>query len=525
VKVSDDAPFGDSSTISWNLVPIDLDVPALPRLNSPTIIPTIILDTDGDGINDDVDPFPDIPSIEFSDGTTTGQIIDSGDHEFTILDVPEPIGLNINNTCDTECTIPVIIEGCNGGTIIELTSGDSVILTCGSVIIQVISGTVDVEFVADDGTIVTTTLSIGDDVTFEPETVTIVNDGLNPVTVIIDGEEIIVEGDSSVDITPKPKKSGGSNQWPTRPTFGISHETLQGLVVENGFRFNTEQFTLTDNHHTDFAEQSIEIGSVNSFSATVYADKKLKVQEFLFGIPNVGEAHLAELRVEVWYDLNGEIQDVIVVQKSDVIDADTVSVSHEKVKCLSTDEVARCDTTTVSMKFLEPLIDKVMAITATDHQRREQRTFLNEGFDISGESLNPMFAKMIPSTVRYEGLLKVTQLAKYSPYWTSEDERMFEMNSFGSFKQINQSFERFQDTGTAYTRLHSGFGGIIVYEQNRALDIFDATSLVSELPDSFAYIYPETGKRITDVMIQEMLVQEEIAKRILNEMDKQTRNH
>jgi len=193
--------------------------------------------------------------------------------------------------------------------------------------------------------------------------------------------------------------NGGDNQWDTRPTFGISHEDRQNQVVKNGFSFNSEKFTLTDNHHTDFAEQSVDIGTVNSFSATVYADKKLKIQEFLFGIPSVGEAHLAELGVEVWYDNNGEIEDVKVVQNSDVIDVDTVSVTHEKVKCIPTDAEARCDTTTVSMIFLEPLIDKVMAVKAVDYALRDQRTYLNDGFDISGDSLNPMNEKMIPSNV------------------------------------------------------------------------------------------------------------------------------
>jgi len=232
---------------------------------------------------------------------------------------------------------------------------------------------------------------------------------------------------------------------------------------------------------------------------------------------------LAELGVEVWYDINGEIEDVVVVQNSHVIDADTISVSHEKTKCLSSDQEAKCDTTTVSMIFLESLKDKVMAIKAIDFKLRDQRTYLNEGFDISGESLNPMLSKLIPSSVRDEGLVQVTQVAKYSPYWTADDGRMFEMNSFGSFKQINQSFERLQDTGTAYTRAHSGFGGIIAYEQNRALDIFDSSELVSELPESFAYIYPETGQRITDETRQAMLLQEQIAKKILEESDIQAR--
>jgi hypothetical protein len=45
------------------------------------------------------------------------------------------------------------------------------------------------------------------------------------------------------------------------------------------------------------------------------------------------------------------------------------------------------------------------------------------------------------------------------------------------------------------------------------------------LPASFAYIFPETGERITEEMKQAMLVQEEIAKRILDEMDRQDRHY
>ena len=69
-------------------------------------------------------------------------------------------------------------------------------------------------------------------------------------------------------------------------------------------------------YHTVFAKQPVKLGEVNSFEAKVYAMEKLKVQEFLFGIPDKGEAHLAELGIEVWYDLFGEIQDIKVIQKN-----------------------------------------------------------------------------------------------------------------------------------------------------------------------------------------------------------------
>ena len=234
---------------------------------------------------------------------------------------------------------------------------------------------------------------------------------------------------------------------------------------------------MVDNHHTPFEEQIIQVGTVNSFAATVYADKDLKVQEFLFGVPGIGLGHLAEMRIEVWYDIDGEIQDVIVLQDTEVIDMSTLTVSHQKSKCLEIDIEENCDTTFMSAMFLEPLSDNVMAIKAMDFKLRDQTTYLNDGFDISGDSLNPMPTMMIPSTVKYEGLIKVTQNEKYSNYWTTEDGRIFEMNSFGSFKQINHEFERFQDSGEALTRQHSDFASIIKSEAERAQNVFDASEL------------------------------------------------
>ena len=127
--------------------------------------------------------------------------------------------------------------------------------------------------------------------------------------------------------------TGGDNEWDTRPTFGVSHETRETMMVDTGFRFNDNAFTLTDNHHTPFDEQVIEIGAINTFAATVWADKDLKVQEFLFGVPEVGMGHLAEMRVEVWYDHLGEIDEVKVLQDTEVIDRASLSITHQMSKC------------------------------------------------------------------------------------------------------------------------------------------------------------------------------------------------
>ena len=312
------------------------------------------------------------------------------------------------------------------------------------------------------------------------------------------------------------------NDSTTKPTFGLSHENNR-KIVDNGFSFNNKTFTITDNFHTPFQEQPVTIGEINSFEAKVYADHGLKVQEFIFGIPQKGEAHLGEIGIEVWYDVFGEIQDIKVVQKSNVIDTDTVTVTHEKTNCTTRDSEQNCDTTKVEMVFLEPLQDKVMAIKAIDHMNRYQITYLNDGFDISGDSLNAMTTIMIPSSVRNEGLIQLTQTEKYSPLWIAKDGRTFEKNDFGSFKEINIIFERFADTGDARNRNHSGFGEILAYENERATALFDASQLISELPDYTAYSYYKTSERISGEIKEKMLEEEQECLDYLKETYKQAR--
>ncbi|MFB5604364.1 MAG: hypothetical protein ACE5RK_08170, partial [Candidatus Nitrosomaritimum aestuariumsis] len=297
-------------------------------------------------------------------------------------------------------------------------------------------------------------------------------------------KEVIEWEVGSENFEAKKEKANNLNEQFAKPTFGLDHESNQ-KIIEGGFKINNQTFSIDDNFHTPFEEQIITIGETNSFEVKIFASKGLKVQEFLFGIPQVGDAHLAELGVEVWFGYDGEIQQVKTIQKSNVIDEESFEALHEKTKCKSSEIEENCDLVKLSAIFLEPLKHKVMALKAIDFKNRYQITYLNEGIEISGKSLNPNNIEMIPSGIKGEGLIKVTQVKKYSPYWISEDQRLFEKNRFGSFKEINFQFERFNDKGNVKNRSHSGFGGILDYEQKRATKIFDASSLISDTPESF----------------------------------------
>jgi len=53
--------------------------------------------------------------------------------------------------------------------------------------------------------------------------------------------------------------------------------------------------------------------------------------------------------------------------------------------------------------------------------------------------------------------------------------------------------------------------------------VFDSSELISELPESFAYIFPETHERIDDKMRQQMFIQEQTAKDYLEKTFLQAR--
>jgi len=323
---------------------------------------------------------------------------------------------------------------------------------------------------------------------------------------------------------PEVKKSnGGDEAWKTRPTSGINYENGEQFVI-NGFGWNGNFLTVEFDHYQPFTKEELKIGERSTLTAKVYAPNGLASQSFGLGIRDIG-SNDAEVELRANLNRDGSIDSIEVIQKTDVVDPETLTVSNEKVYCKDGDEEKLCDEIKFAFTLQESLQYEKAYSQHIDFKRRAGQVWVNHGFEITGEQITPMLSNMIPSNVRDEGLLKVTQVEKYSPYWVADDHRMFEMNSFGSFKQINQSFERFQDTGTAYTRMHSGFGGIIAYEQDRATQVFDSSEFISELPASFAYIFPETGERITEEMRQAMLLQEEIAKEVLAEMDKQDRRY
>jgi hypothetical protein len=123
------------------------------------------------------------------------------------------------------------------------------------------------------------------------------------------------------------ENSENKNEQQTKPTFGLDHQNNQ-KIIESGFKINNQTFAINDNFHTPFKEQVVKIGETNTFEAKLFASEGLRVQEFLFGIPEIGHAHYAELGVEIWFNYDGTIKKIKAVQESNIIDESTFDATH-----------------------------------------------------------------------------------------------------------------------------------------------------------------------------------------------------
>ena len=117
--------------------------------------------------------------FDFLTGSSYGTI-ESGFDSISVSGNPQT-GLEI--TSDANSFVLV----CDN-TSLSTDTDDRVNVTCNDTTIKILSGTVETIFEADDGSAYTTALSIGDIVIFDSETSTITNNGINPISVIIDGQ-------------------------------------------------------------------------------------------------------------------------------------------------------------------------------------------------------------------------------------------------------------------------------------------------------------------------------------------------
>ena len=143
--------------------------------DAPQVIPVVVInvpeqilvsdtlpDSDFDGIVDNVDTqlvffsngFSDVSDVSLR-GMTTGTIVNRADQILSIQDATAPDGLLITASAAGGAT-PATISMCGGMWMLFPSAGDTLISTCSSVTIKVISGPVEATFGVDNQLTVST---------------------------------------------------------------------------------------------------------------------------------------------------------------------------------------------------------------------------------------------------------------------------------------------------------------------------------------------------------------------------------
>ena len=168
---------GEDTNGNQNLEDDDVDNDGIPNYRDN--------DDDNDGIATIIDPTPyDDTNNTYDDGQTSGTITKRGDQKLSVT--KESTGKVRVKSDPSGGSDPAEIVDCVG-TKYKITKGDELLLKCGSSIIEIILGPVEVEFTDNDGIISTTTLDTGDNVTFDEELASLTNNGSTDVIISVNG--------------------------------------------------------------------------------------------------------------------------------------------------------------------------------------------------------------------------------------------------------------------------------------------------------------------------------------------------
>jgi len=328
--------------------------------------------------------------------------------------------------------------------------------------------------------------------------------------------------------------SGGDDDHNSKPTFGLDHKTFVKRV-DNGLVINGTAFPVTDNYWTEFPMLSLHVGETQNFTATVFSPNPLTLMEFAFGIKEVGEFTNAEASIVIETNYAGEVLSSEIVKDTTppVLNATSLESSVSKVKCVADDNSTPCYRVSIEFSFMEPPLGKVFGVQAIDDKRKNTILYFNDGITLEGDSQNPPVTQEIISEIKYKGLQTIQRIDKENNIWMTLDDdepvELYKQNDFGSFTALKIKTYDFRTPDTFTTnphRLHSDFPNLIIFEQNRAMKIYNSTQHISEPTSSWSYDYTVTDRmeEIYDDIEKEKILALENYEKMFTEYERTVHN-
>jgi len=331
------------------------------------------------------------------------------------------------------------------------------------------------------------------------------------------------------DDTPKKKGSGGCSDC-TPPTLGLSKSGNR--VVDNGFTYNGNAIQV-EKWHTPYPLITATVGELNKVEIVAYENNgitNMKMIQFGLGAEEIGQP-LSELEVliEVHLETNGVtdyigIDEIVIIDKENLIENESVSASAFVTECTIGDADKNCVKVDLEYSYREATINNIMVVSTMDKKHNNQNFYFNDGIEVLGDSINvpPTYTIQNKHSAQQTEDLTLTRVDRENNIWIddSSNNNKWQQNDSDTFIQLTfNEFVRYNDKSTSImTRVHSDFGKILQYEEDKAIIIFDSMKIQSELSSSVAYDYPTPEQQDEDnkFLISQMYLEELKAQKILN---------
>jgi len=209
-------------------------------------------------------------------------------------------------------------------------------------------------------------------------------------------EELVVEVlDLEIILESEPKiLSGGGCNDCTPPTLGIDKNFNR--IINNGFSYNGN-IVKVENWYTSYPLINATVGEMNLVEIIVYENGGINNMErvqFGLGAENIGQSlSTLEVLVDIELETFGTLEDIavkeiIITDKDNLIDNDTVSASTHVVKCQNDSLVDHCVKIDLQYSYREATFNHIMVVNVADKKHNSQNFWFNDGIQVIGESLN-----------------------------------------------------------------------------------------------------------------------------------------
>ena len=301
-----------------------------------------------------------------------------------------------------------------------------------------------------------------------------------------------------------PPISGGDsgNVEQSKPHFGKS-PLRSNQLVSCGFSMDSVCRDVLE-YHTEYQRQTIQAGTVHDFTLKPFSNFPLKMLQLGFGVEEVGASiNTAEALIVIELsqdhksdtgyaiesvDTQNNLENVI-----DIVDESNVSLSTES--CTAGLEKDCLVVHVDDVMFRDVFYSEPFAIEVVDTKRLSSTNYLNEGLAIVGESLNaPPEYTYHTGKKADNGKVQVLDLVrtdKVNDLWTDNNGNTWTKNDHGTWLQLTYTpyVEPRDPTMSVMTRINNNFDELIRYEAERAVLVWDSSSIQGTLDPAFSYQY------------------------------------